>query len=55
MGHEDALPRPKLSAGYGFRKETIAGMGGDGRDAPKAVTPVKATLTAAERDLVRAI
>ena len=26
LGHEDALLRPRLSAGCGFRKETIAGM-----------------------------
>jgi hypothetical protein len=33
-GHKDQFPRPRLSAGYGFRKETIAGMRGNGRDAP---------------------
>jgi len=25
-GHEKRFPPPSLSAGYGFRKETIAGM-----------------------------
>ena len=34
-GHEERFPRTKLSAGYGFRKETIAGMRRNGRDAPK--------------------
>ena len=34
LGHEDAFPPPRLSAGFGFRKETIAGMRLNGRDAP---------------------
>jgi len=29
-----------LSAGYGLRKETIAGVRHNGRDAPKAATPI---------------
>jgi hypothetical protein len=33
-GHEERFPSPRLSAGYGFRKETIAGMPCNGRDAP---------------------
>jgi hypothetical protein len=32
MGHEDAFPRTRLSAGYGFRKETIAGVRHNERD-----------------------
>jgi len=36
MGHEERFPRPKLSAGCGFGKETIAGMRRNGRDAPVA-------------------
>jgi hypothetical protein len=36
-GHEERFPRTKLSAGYGFRKKTIAGMRRNGRDAPEAV------------------
>jgi len=36
MGHEEQFPPPRLSARYGFRKETIAGMHRNGRDAPKA-------------------
>ena len=34
MGHEERFPPTKLSAGCGFRKETIAGMRRNGRDAP---------------------
>jgi len=35
MGHEERFPPLRLSAGYGFRKETIAEMRCNGRDAPK--------------------
>ena len=34
MGHKERFPPPRLSAGYGFRKETTAGVRHDGRDAP---------------------
>jgi hypothetical protein len=34
MGHEERFPPTKLSAGCGFRKETIAGMRRNGRNAP---------------------
>jgi hypothetical protein len=34
MGHEERFPPTRLSAGCGFRKETIAGMRRNGRDAP---------------------
>jgi hypothetical protein len=34
MGHEERLPPTRLSAGYGFRKETIAGVRHNERDAP---------------------
>ena len=34
MGHEERFPPPRLSACCGFRKETIAGMRRNGRDAP---------------------
>ena len=34
MVHEERFPPPRLSAGCAFRKETIAGMRRDGRDAP---------------------
>src|SRR5271166_4074605 len=34
LGHEARFPTPRLSAGCGFRKETIAGMRRNGRDAP---------------------
>jgi len=34
MAHEERFPLTRLSAGYGFRKETIAGMRRNGRDAP---------------------
>jgi len=33
-GHEERFPPTRLSAGYGFRKETIAGIRRNGRDAP---------------------
>ena len=33
-GHEEWLPPTRLSAGYGFRKETIAGVRHNERDAP---------------------
>jgi hypothetical protein len=36
MGHEERFPPTRLNAGCGFRKETIAGMRRNGRDAPKA-------------------
>jgi hypothetical protein len=36
MEHEERFPPTMLGAGYGFRKETIAGMSSNGRDAPTA-------------------
>jgi hypothetical protein len=33
-GHEERFPPTRLSVGCGFRKETIAGMRRNGRDAP---------------------
>ena len=33
--HEEWFPPTRLSAGCGFRKETIAGLRRNGRDAPK--------------------
>jgi hypothetical protein len=36
VGHEERFLPTRLSAGCGFRKETIAGMRRNGRDAPKA-------------------
>jgi len=36
MRHEERFPPTKLSVGCGFRKETIAGMSRNGRDAPYA-------------------
>jgi len=36
MGHEERFPPTRLSAGCGFRKETIAGIRRNGRDAPIA-------------------
>jgi len=32
LGHEERLPPIRLSAGYGFRKETIAGVRHNERD-----------------------
>jgi hypothetical protein len=34
LGHEDQFLPLSLSAGYGFRKETIAGTHGSEQDAP---------------------
>jgi hypothetical protein len=34
MGHEERFPPKRMSAGCGFRKKTIVGMRGNGRDAP---------------------
>ena len=40
MGHEERFPPPKLSVSSGFRKETIAGLRHNGREAPTpAVRP----------------
>jgi hypothetical protein len=36
MGHEGRFALASVSAGYEFRKETIAGTHGNERDAPKA-------------------
>jgi hypothetical protein len=50
MGQEERFPPTRLSAGYGFRKETIAGVRHNGRDAPIPDLPASAsergTLTA---------
>lgn len=35
-GHEERFPQRRLNAGCGFRKETIAEMRGNERDAMKA-------------------
>jgi len=42
-GHEERFPSTRLNAGFGFRKETIAGMRGNGRDAPFPDPPSLAT------------
>ena len=36
-GHEERFPLTRLDASCGFRKETIAGMRRNGRNAPIAV------------------
>jgi hypothetical protein len=36
VGHEERFPPTRLSGGCGFRKETIAGMRRNERDAPFA-------------------
>jgi hypothetical protein len=36
LGHEELFPPTRLSAGCGFRKETVAGICRNGRDAPTA-------------------
>ena len=43
MGHEERFPPTRLSAGFGFRKETIAGMHRNGRDAPISLIPATPT------------
>src|SRR5712671_4600623 len=41
VGHEDAFPRPRLSARSRFSQGTFAGTRGNGRDAPiPAVAPM---------------
>jgi len=37
LGHEERFPPPRLNAGCGFRKETIAEIRRNGRDAPIVV------------------
>ena len=46
VGQVERFPPTRLSAGYGFRKETIAGLRRDGRDAPEAVVSVVAIVGA---------
>jgi hypothetical protein len=49
--HEERFPPTRLSDGCGFRKETIAGMRRNGRDAPipavrgTAIEPPESTLS----------
>jgi len=45
MGHEERFPATRLSAGYGFRKETLAGTRRNGRDAPIPDFPALALET----------
>src|ERR1700726_5349861 len=53
LGHEERFPPTRLSAGCGFRKETIAGMRRNGRDAPipdlRALTPKRGGSTQSRR------
>jgi hypothetical protein len=66
MGHEERFPQTRMSAGCGFRKETIVGMRRNGRDAPlpavraAAIKPLESApscrwlaLKRGERDLPR--
>jgi len=39
MGHEDAFPRPSVSARCRFSQGTFAGASGNDEDAPKPVIP----------------
>ena|SRR6516165_1165034 len=41
-GHEDAFPRPRLSARNRLCQATFTGTRGNGRDAPRAVIPFNA-------------
>ena len=45
-GHEDPFPPTRLSDGSGFGKETITGIPGNGREAPRAVIPTMARVLA---------
>jgi hypothetical protein len=47
VGHEEQFPPPRLSAGFGFRKETIAGMHRNGRGAP--ITAVRGARRATRK------
>jgi hypothetical protein len=40
--HQERFPPPSLRDRCGFREGTFAGTRGNGRDAPRAVVPVKA-------------
>jgi len=55
VGHEERFPPTRLNAGYVLRKETIAGVRLDGRDAPIPNLPPLAAerggLTHGERSL----
>ena len=59
LGHEDAFPRPRLSARCRFSQRTFAGTWGNGRDAPTtAIRPASIELvkpTQAVRKLARSI
>jgi hypothetical protein len=46
MGQEERFPPTRLSAGYGFRKETIAGVRHNGRNAPITAIPDRDFLVA---------
>jgi hypothetical protein len=39
LGHQERFPPRRLNAGCWFRKETIAGMRANGRDAMEAEIP----------------
>src|SRR5271169_1627396 len=54
MGHEERFPSTRRSAGYGFRKETIAGVRPNGRDAPNTNTDTP-RLERASFELLRMI
>ena len=54
MGHEERFPPQRLSAGSWFRKETVAGVGRNGRDAPQAdILPMVLIGSLARAMLVR--
>ena len=42
LGHEERFPLSRVSEGFGFRKETIAGRRRNGRNAPIADLPALA-------------
>jgi len=49
-GYQKRFPLTRLSAGCGFRKETIAGMRRNGRDAPKGDICIRGIKLAGSTD-----
>ena len=49
MGHEERFPPRRLSAGYRFRKETIAEVRHNARDAPFGDIPIECRWDVARR------
>jgi len=50
LGHEERFPPPGLSAGCGFRKETVAGLRRNGRVAPITAVPAIAAIPSRQNE-----